>query len=206
MYQSGEGLTLAGQTGNQDIARRYAAAFFSLAQEQGQLDKVSADLKIVRSLLDESGDFSHFVTNNTLRRADQIVSVVAIAKHLKLSELTEKFLGVVAEKRRLLALGAIIAAVQDMISDFKGEVVAHVTAAQALDQAQMDEIAASLKKVLGKDVQVQLHVDADIMGGLIVRVGSRLIDSSVRTKLDRLHRTLKNNSDLSDKAKMREVA
>jgi F-type H+-transporting ATPase subunit delta len=197
---------LAGQTGNHDIARRYATAFFALAQEQGQIGQISTDLKLIHKLLAEKGDFADFAANTTLRSAEQVKAVIAVAKHLKLSALTEKFLGVIAQKRRLPALGDIVAAAQALVSDFKGEVIAHVTAAQALDQAQLDEIAGNLKKVLGKDVQVQLHVDADIVGGLIVRVGSRLIDSSVRAKLDRLHRTLKTNNDLSDKAKMREVA
>lgn len=197
---------MAGQTGNHDIARRYATAFFALAQEQGQIGQISTDLKLIHKLLAEKGDFADFAANTTLRSAEQVKAVIAVAKHLKLSALTEKFLGVIAQKRRLPALGDIVAAAQALVSDFKGEVIAHVTAAQALDQAQLDEIAGNLKKVLGKDVQVQLHVDADIVGGLIVRVGSRLIDSSVRAKLDRLHRTLKTNNDLSDKAKMREVA
>lgn len=197
---------MAGQTGNHDIARRYATAFFALAQEQGQVEQISADLKLVHKLLAEKGDFADFVANTTLRSTQQVNAIVAVAKHLKLSALTEKFLGLIAKKRRLPVLGAIVTAAQALVSEFKGEVIAHVTAAQALDQAQLDEIAGNLKKVLGKDVQVQLHVDADIVGGLIIRVGSRLIDSSVRTKLDRLHRTLKTNNDLSDKAKMREVA
>lgn len=170
------------------------------------MEKVAADLKTVDALLAQGGDFAALASNNTLRREDQVKAVVAVAKHLKLSALTEKFLGVIAQKRRLAVLGDIVFAAQAIISDFKGEVVAHVTAAQALDQKQIDAIAHSFKQVLGKDVQVQLRVDAEIMGGLIVRVGSRLIDSSVRTKLERLHRTLKNNNDSSDKAKMREVA
>ena len=197
---------MSGQAGNQDIARRYATAFFELAQEQNQIDVISKDLSAVALMLDAGADMDNFLSNATLRRDDQVQALVAISKQLKLSSLTEKLLGTVAQNRRLPELAGIVAAAQTLISDFKGEVTAEVTAAQALDQAQIAEIAANLKTVLGKDVQVSLQIDPEIMGGLIVKVGSRLIDSSIRTKLERLHRALKTNSDLSDKAKMREVA
>lgn len=206
IYKNEGTTTLAGKTGNQDIARRYATAFFELASEQSQIDQISKDLAAVETLLASGGDIEQLVNNTTLRRADQVKALLAVAKHLKLSPLTEKLLGTVAENRRLPELAGIVAAAQALISDARGEVTADVTAAQALDQTQIDSIAASLKKGLGKDVQVRLHVDPAIMGGLIVKVGSKLIDSSVATKLERLHRALRNNSDSSDKAKMREVA
>lgn len=197
---------MASQAGNQDIARRYATAFFELAQEQSQIDQIDKDLQSVRALLSSGGDFAAFVSNTTLRRAEQAKALVAIAKHLKLSPLTEKLLGTLAEKRRLSALSEIVSAVQALISRHKGEISAEVTAAQALDQEQIGEIAANLKKALGKNVKVSLSIDPAIMGGLIIKVGSQLIDNSVRTKLERLHRALKKTSDSSDKAKMREVA
>ncbi len=197
---------LAGQTGNSDIARRYATAIFDLASEQSQIEQVSADLTAVAALLKSGGDIDRFIGNATLLRADQVKALVAISKHLKLSPLTEKLLGTVAHNRRLPELEGIVVATQKLIADHKGEVTAEVTAAQALDQSQIDAIAANLKKVLGKKVNVSLNVDPEIMGGLIVKVGSQLIDSSVRTKLERLHLALKTNSDSSDKAKMKEVA
>lgn len=197
---------MAGPSGNQEIARRYATAFFELAQEAGQLDQIAADLETLEALIASGGDFSKLLHNATLRRDDQARALGAIAAHYKLSGLTAKLLGTVAMKRRLPDLAAIAYAVQNLISEHKGEVTAEVTAAQALDQRQIDEIAANLKQVLGKEVNVKLTIDPAIMGGLIIRVGSRLIDSSVSTKLERLHRALKNNSELSDKAKMKEVA
>ena len=197
---------MAGKTGNQAIARRYATAFFELASEQSQIDVIAGDLSTIESLLASGGDIDRFLNNTTLRRDDQVKALSALAAHLKLSKLSEKLLGVVAQNRRLPDLGAIVAAAQELIAEQRGEVTAEVTAAQALDQAQIDAIAANLKKVLGKSVQVNLHVDPAIMGGLIVKVGSRLIDSSVKTKLERLHRALKSNNESSDKAKMKEVA
>lgn len=197
---------MAGQTGNSDIARRYATAFFDLASEQSQIDQISQDLAAITLLLNSGGDIDRFIGNATLRRTDQVKALTAISKHLKLSPLTEKLLGTVAHNRRLPALAGIAAATQKLIADHKGEVTAEVTAALALDQSQIDAIAANLKKVLGKKVNVNLNVDPEIMGGLVVKVGSRLIDSSVRTKLERLHRALKKTDDISDKAKMKEVA
>lgn len=197
---------MASQAGNQDIARRYATAFFALAQESSAVDQVAKDLEVVSAVIAQGGDFTSFINNPTLRRAEQADTMVSIAKQLKLSELTQKLLGTLAEKRRLPALKDVVAAVQEQISAFRGEISAHVTAAQALDQDQIGEIAANLKKALGRNVQVNLDVNPDIMGGLIIRVGSRIIDSSVRTKLERLHRALKKTDELSDKAKMKEVA
>lgn len=197
---------MAGKTGNQAIARRYATAFFELASEQSQIDVIANDLSTIEGLLASGGDMDRFINNTTLRRADQVKALSALAAQFKLSPLSEKLLGVVAQNRRLPDLSAIVASAQELIAEHRGEVTAEVTAAQALDQAQIDAIAANLTKVLGKSVQVNLHVDAAIMGGLIVKVGSRLIDSSVKTKLERLHRALKSNNESSDKAKMKEVA
>ncbi len=197
---------MASQAGNQDIARRYATAFFELAQEQSQIDQIAKDLETVGALAASEGDFREFIENATLKRDDQVKAIGAIAKHLKLSALTEKFLGLLASKRRLDVLPAIVSAANALIAEQKGEVTAHVTAAQALDQKQIDDIAAHLKKVTGKNVKVDLSVDPAIMGGLVIRVGSKLMDSSVRTKLDRLHRALKNSNELSAQNKMKEVA
>lgn len=197
---------MAGKTANQDIARRYATAFFELASEKSQIDKISKDLVTLTKLLASGGDIDNLLHNATLRRADQAKALAAIADHLKLTPMTKQLLGAVAQNRRLDALGSIVAAVQALVSAHKGEITAEVTAAQKLDEGQIGAIEKNLKKVFGKDVNLVLHVDPEIMGGLVIKVGSQLIDSSVRTKLERLHRALKSNSDSSDKAKMREVA
>lgn len=197
---------MAGKTANQNIALRYATAFFELASEKSQIDEISNDLVTLSKLLESGGDIDSLLHNATLRRADQARALSAVADHLKLTPMTKKLLGTVALNRRLDALGSIIAAVQALVSAHKGEITAEVTAAQKLDEAQIGAIGKSLKKVFGKDVNVVLHIDPEIMGGLVVKVGSQLIDSSVRTKLERLHRALKSNSVSSDKDKMREVA
>lgn len=194
------------QTGQQTIARRYATAFFELATEQKAIDQISADMDAIAALVSAGGDVQTFLENDSLSRAAQTDALLAVAKHLKLSPLSEKLLGTLAQNRRLQALGAVVADIQRMIAEQKGEVTAEVTAAQALDQAQIDAIASALSKSVGKKVHVDLSIDPAIMGGLVIKVGSQLIDSSVRTKLDRLHRALKNTNNSTAQKKMKEVA
>ncbi|MCE9508460.1 MAG: F0F1 ATP synthase subunit delta [Alphaproteobacteria bacterium] len=194
------------KTGHQDIARRYGLAFFELAKEQGQIEQISLDLQSLKRMLAESGDFERFINNITMSRDGQAEALAAIGDKAKFTALTQKFLGTLAKKRRLNALPEIITAIQDKISFHQGEVTAHVVAAHALEPAQVSGIAAALKKVLGMTVKVELKQDAGIMGGLIIKIGSQQIDSSVRAKLERLHRALKSSNTSSDKTKMREVA
>jgi len=197
---------VASRTGNQDTAKRYATAFFKLAKEGAQLETIGRDMQTLNALLDVGGDVLSFMHNPTLRREAQAEALKALAAHLKLSPATAQFLGMLAVKRRLELLPQVVAAVQGMIAAHNGEITAEVTAAQALEQGQIDRIAANLKKALGAEVKVKLRVDPEIMGGLIIRVGSRLIDSSVKTKLERLHRALKSSNNTSDQKKMKEVA
>jgi F-type H+-transporting ATPase subunit delta len=197
---------VASRSGNQNTAKRYATAFFELAKEQSQIDTIAADLEKLAALAAAKGDIKSFMHNPTLRRENQAAALQAVAEHLKLSKLTAQFLGTLAMKRRLDTLALIVKDVAAQIAAHKGETTAYVTAAQALDQKQIGEIAANLKQVLGMEVRVTLTVDPEIMGGLIIHVGSKRIDSSVRTKLDRLHRAMKSNNTQSDQKKMKEVA
>lgn len=197
---------MASSSGNLNIARRYATAFFELAREQSAIDGISDDLKVISTLLAAGGDFEAFVQNPVLRRDDQARALVAVSRHLKLSSLTEKFLGTLAQRRRLAALKDIIMLTEALISLHKGESKAEVITARALEPAQLAEITAGLKKALGAAVHVDVTIDPSIMGGLIVKVGSKMIDSSVQTKLERLHRALKNTNASSDQKKMKEVA
>lgn len=196
---------MASTSGN-DVARRYATALFELAKEQNALDRISADLQVLGDIIATSADFNRMTANTTLKRDDQTRALLAIAEGAKFSDITHKFLGLVAARRRLPALSAIVAAVQAEIARHKGEVTAEVTAAHALTPAQIDSIASGLKKALGMQVKVRVTEDTHILGGLVVRVGSQLIDSSVRTKLDRLARALKTQDQSTGKTKMKEVA
>lgn len=197
---------MASATGNQDISRRYARACFALAREANQLDQVAADLTELQNMLGASGDLQKFISNATLHRDEQAKVMAALGAKAQWSPLTQKLLGTLAQKRRLAALPGIIAALLAEVAESKNEITAHVTAAQALDAKQVDGIAAALKKVTGKTVKVNVTEDAEIMGGLIIKLGSQLIDSSVRSKLERLHRALKSSNTSHGKKKIREVA
>lgn len=197
---------MASQTESQDISRRYARACFALAREQNQVDALAGDLTGIQQMLQGSADLQRFISNATLNRADQEKALAALGAKAKWSPLTQKFLGTLAENRRLNMLSFIIDAILGEIAEHKGEVTAEVTAAHALDDAQVKNISAALTKALGKTVKVSLKQDASILGGLIIKVGSKLIDSSVQAKLERLHRALKNPNSSSDKTKIREVA
>lgn len=197
---------MAAGTVNQDVARRYALAFFALAREQNGIDQVSADLSGLARMLSDSSDLRKFIGNAVLSRTVQIKVLAELGEKAKFHALTRKFLGTLAMKRRLGALPEIIMAAQNEISRHKGETTAEVISAQVLDGAQTAAIAAALKKVLGMTVRIELKHDEAIMGGLIINVGSKMIDSSVRSKLERLHRALKSSNASNGKAKMREVA
>ncbi len=197
---------MASQGGNQDIARRYALALFEMAKEQGKIDQVSQDLVALRSIVAQSAEFRALMVNPTIKRDQQAKALAGLAAHIKSSDLMGQFLGTLAAKRRLPALDLIIAAAEEQIAQHRGEVTAHVVSAQKLDKSQIDSIAANLKKALGMTVKVHATENADIIGGLVIRVGSQLIDSSVRTKLERLTRALKSQSTSTDKTKMKEVA
>ena len=184
---------MTGQTKQHDIARRYALAFFDLAKEQDRLELVSADLQKLRLILSESVDFRKFINNTTLRRTDQAKVIAAIGNKAKFNALTQKFLGMLAIKRRLDVLPSIISAVQEEIIHHKGEITAEVTTAYALNSKQMKNIAAVLGKACGMTVKVNPKQDNAIIGGLVIKIGSRLIDNSVGAKLERLRRILRNS-------------
>src|ERR1700722_3924503 len=135
-------------------------------------------------MLAESADLRKFISNATLKRDDQMKALAALGAKAQWQPLTQKFLGTPTDTRRLAGLAGVTTAVRDEIAAHKGEVTAEVTAAQALDAAQVSGTAAALAKVHGKKVKVELQQDATIMGGLIIKVGSKLIDSSVRAKLE----------------------
>ncbi len=197
---------MAGKKENQAIATRYAIALFTLAQDEKSLDKVSNDLADIQTLLAESDIFTEFVYNKVLPRKVQIETLSNIANKAKFSDITKKFLGLLAEKRRLYLLENIIIAVEDEIALFKNEVTAEVTSASKLNKEQTKGIKSSLSASLGKTVILETTQDKEIIGGLLIKVGSKLIDSSVRSKLKRLHSNLKSSNTLAEKISLREVA
>jgi F-type H+-transporting ATPase subunit delta len=183
---------LAAQTSEQGgLAQRYAAALLELAEEKHALDAVSADLVALGQMIAGSSDFQKLITSPLMDRADQSRAIGAVAKAAGFGELTQRFVGLVAANRRLFALPAIIKSFQKMLADKRGEVAAEVTAAHALTDAQKAAVSEAIKRVVGGKVSIDMKVDPSLLGGLIVRVGSRMIDGSVKTKLQKLQLAMK---------------
>lgn len=177
--------------GTSGVAERYASSLFELALEAGVVEAVGADLDRFQALLDESDDLKRLVASPVFSAEDQSKAISAIVEKAGISGLAANFLKVVANNRRLFAVPGMIASYRTIAAAHRGEIVAEVTSAHALDEAQETELKAALKSVTGKDVTIALTVDPSILGGLIVKVGSRQIDTSLRTKLSTLKLALK---------------
>jgi F-type H+-transporting ATPase subunit delta len=177
--------------GLSEIADRYATALFELAEEKNQLDAIASDLRALKALLAESGDLRRLVRSPVLTRDEQRRAMTAVLEKANASVLTRNFVALAASNRRLFALGAMIDAYLAELAARRGEVTAEVTAAAALSEAQERNLAETLRKLVGAKVSVNLKVDRDLLGGLIVKLGSRLFDSSLRTKLRKLELAMK---------------
>lgn len=173
------------------LSGRYAMALFQLARDANQLDAVSQSLGNVKAALAESGDFRLLTISPVVTRDAAVKAVAAAAQALKLDALTAKFLGVLASNRRLDQIGAAIRAFDALAAAHRGEITAQVTSALPLDQDQVDALKAKLKGEFERDVALDLSVDPEILGGLVVKVGSRQIDGSIRTKLNTLANAMK---------------
>ncbi|MDX2222304.1 MAG: F0F1 ATP synthase subunit delta [Rhodospirillaceae bacterium] len=173
------------------LAARYASALYDLADDQGALDAVAADLKGLARLIADSDDFARFIKSPVLSRTDQGKGIAAISAKAGLHPLTAKFLGLVAANRRLFALPGMIRGFLAILAERRGEVTAEVTSASALSDAQSSAIAATLKATVGRTVALTAKIDPAILGGLIVKVGSRMVDSSLKSKLSRLKLVMK---------------
>jgi len=173
------------------LSGRYATALFELARDENKLDKVGASLATLKQALADSGDLKALVTSPIVSRAESGKAVGALVKPLKLDPLTAKFLGVLAENRRLGALAPIIRDFNTLSARHRGETSAQVITAHPLDAGQMAALTARLKSIVGSEVAVDATVDPSILGGLVVRLGSRQIDGSIRTKLNALATAMK---------------
>lgn len=178
-------------TETKGLAARYALALYELAGDAKVLDEVASDLTALRQLLIESDDFTRLIRSPVLSRADQSRGVLAVAEKAGAQALTIKFLGVLAANRRLFALPDMITAFLAELARRRGEVAADVTSAVTLGDDEVQAVTDALRKVVGQKVSVNVSVDPALIGGLIVRVGSRMFDSSLRTKLQRLQLAMK---------------
>ena len=179
---------VSGVTG---LAGRYATALFELAVEYKQLDQIAADLAALSLLLGESDDLQRLVRSPVLSREEQQRAMTAILEQAGAAALTTNFVGLLAARRRLFVLADVIATFNQLLAAHRGEVRAAVVSARALSEAQLAAVRATLRTVLGGEVAVDAQVDEEMIGGLVVRVGSRMVDASIRTKIQRLQLAMK---------------
>jgi F-type H+-transporting ATPase subunit delta len=170
---------------------RYASALFELAQDNGAIGSVEADLENLGQAIAESDDLAALIRNPQVSREDAAKAVDAVASLLGLGDLTKKFLGVLAAGRRLSALPDIISAYSAIAQAARGEATAFVTSAHALNDDQLAALSAKLAAREGKAIKLKTSVDPDLLGGLVVRIGSKQIDSSIRTRLHSLAQKMK---------------
>ncbi len=174
-----------------DVGARYARALFDLAVETNVLGAVEADVKSLKTMIEASTDLRALIASPRYTIEEKAAALEAVARRASLSATTLKFLGLVAANRRASALGPIIAAFERLAAARKGLVSAQVTTAIPLTDSQTASLAAALRTALGKDPQIETRVDPAILGGVKVRVGSRLYDASLKSKLDSLKFALK---------------
>src|SRR5438067_263268 len=178
-------------TGVASLAERYAAALFELADERHALDAVAGDLRELRTMLQQSHDLARLLRSPVLSREDQAKAIAALSERAGLSDLTRHFLGVVAGNRRLFAVPAMIEAYLNQLAERRGEVTAEVTTAQPLNETQQNTLGEQLRRAVGRRVTVDLRVDPSLLGGMIVKVGSRMVDGSLKSRLQRLQLAMK---------------
>lgn len=173
------------------LAERYAAALFDLADERKALDGVAMDLKALRGLIAESADLRRMIRSPVLARGEQAKATAALSERAGFKELTRNFLGLLARNRRLFALPEIIEGFLGILAARRGEVTAQVISAQDLSETQRKAIDERLRKAVGGKVAIDLKIDPGLLGGLVIKVGSRMVDASLKSKLRRLELAMK---------------
>jgi len=173
------------------IAKRYATAVFELCKEQKNLDMLESNVDSIGSLIIDSEDFRTFLVSPLLTREDQSRAILEIAKKFKLSKVMSNFLSLIAVKRRLFILSYFVKESRLLISDEKGEITAEVTTARGLTDEQKEEVVKMLSHSTGKKVKLFSIIDNALIGGLIVKVGSKMLDTSIKAKLISLQSTMK---------------
>ena len=173
------------------LAGRYASALFELASEAGTVTAVESDLEKLADALQESGELRALIRNPEISRSQIGKVMVGLGELLGLSGLTMNFLGILAENRRVADLPAMIRAFRSIAAAQRGEVTAEVASAHELSQEQLASLEAKLRTREGRNVKLSPRVDPDLLGGLVVTIGSKRIDSSIRTRLNSLAQAMK---------------
>ena len=173
------------------IAQRYATAIFEIAQDSNSLDALESGISDLGAALAESADLRTLIQSPLISRSEQGAAITEIAKKMELAPVLQNVLGLMADKRRLFVLPQLLAALRQLLADARNEVTADVVSAQPLTATQSKKLAASLKDSVGKSVTINATVDESLIGGLIVKVGSKMIDTSIRSQLNSLQNTMK---------------
>ncbi len=173
------------------MSGRYATALFELARDEKNVDAVKADLEKFTALLNESADLKRLVLSPVFTADEQGKALSAVMAKAGIGGTTAKFLQVLTANRRLFAVADVIRAFRALVAKFKGEATADVTVAEQLNDKNLDALKSALKSVTGKDVALNVTVDPSIIGGLVVKLGSRMVDSSLRTKLNSIKNAMK---------------
>ena len=194
----------AGSSKNNLVARRYASALLDMADEAKSVEKIEKDMLALEAMLEGSEDLRRLIENPLMNRGAQRNGILAIATKAKFQKLTQNFLGVLVQNRRLGALPQVINAMKAELRTRRGEVEAKVVSAYALTPAQTNALQKDLSKAMGTNVTLSVEVDKELLGGMTVTVGSQMIDDSVRSKLDRLKRAMSSGSN-QNQVKLEEV-
>jgi len=173
------------------LSGRYATALFELADEEKALDDVANDLASVGVMIEESDDLQRLIRSPIISRDDQLGAMDAVLEAAGVGQLTRNFIGVVTRNRRLFALPGMIKDYQALLAAARGEATAEVTSAQQLSDAQISAVEDSIKQAMGTKVAIDAKVDESLLGGLVVKVGSRMVDTSLKTKLSQLRLAMK---------------
>ncbi len=174
------------QAADQSLAGRYATAIFELAQEQNAIDALERDFAALKAMIADSADLARLVRAPVFSAEDQANGMNAVLAAMQASPLATRTVLLLAAKRRLFVLTDIIRAFEKLVERMRGEVSAQVTSARPLSDTQTEELKNILRSKLGREARLETKVDPSLLGGLVVKVGSRMIDSSLRTKLDGL--------------------
>jgi len=173
------------------LTGRYATALYELADDAKALDPVAGDLDKIKKAIAESPELQRLMSSPLVPRAEQAKAVLALVAKMGVSDLTRRFIGTVARNRRLFRLPGIIDAYMALLAEHRGEVTAVVTSAKPLSSAQAESVNQALRSAVGRKVAVSVNVDPGLLGGLKVKVGSRQIDASLASKLQRLQLAMK---------------
>jgi F-type H+-transporting ATPase subunit delta len=173
------------------VSGRYATALFELARDEKSIDAVKADLDRFDGLLNDSADLKRLVRSPVFSADAQSRALTAVLDKAGITGISANFLKVLTANRRLFAVADVIRAFRALVAKFRGEASADVTVAETLSDKNLDALKSALNSVTGKDVTLNVKVDPSIIGGLVVKLGSRMVDSSLRTKLNSIKHAMK---------------